>query len=159
MLVLASVVGVGVAAAATDTLADSTFQVDNDTQSVYAEVTASDLSDESVSNTTANVTIYGIDDDGIQTVENDTQVTVSSNETKLNEVAVNATKYPEYRVIVEGNSSYASADVGTIQKTAGTGGVSAQSVEDAWNEVPGSPIEQGLAFIVVVLLVGIVVKD
>jgi len=124
-LLLLCVVGAGLAAAAGPTFADETLQVGDDTRSVYAEVENISNNDSGV-NATARVKVYGVDEDGFNTeLKNTTVSPTGANETAMVEQSVNATKYPEYRVVVSSDQTNTTAervDVGTLQEVAGSSG-------------------------------------
>ncbi len=123
-LLLLCVVGAGVAAAAGTTFADETLEVGDDTRSVYAEV--ENLNNSDGLNATARVVVYGVDSDGFNTeLKNTTVSPTGTNETAMVEQSVNATKYPEYRVVVSSDQENTTAervDVGTLQEVAGGSG-------------------------------------
>ncbi|QZX99798.1 hypothetical protein [Halobaculum rubrum] len=116
----------GGAVAADVELTNETVAVDGDTRSVYADLNAtSDV------NTSANFTVefVGIDADGNETGTLDTRnVTVDSGNTSLVEYTdVNASAYSQVKVMVHVDNTTAStanvsAEVGTIQMVAGSGG-------------------------------------
>lgn len=121
MLLFSVVAGLGAAATETDstpTLADKTMAVDNDTRSVYAEIT-------NVSDGNATVEVYGVDEDGFSTEVHNETVSPGANETVMVEQSVNSTKYDEYRVMVKGTTSNTSAEeitIGTLMEVAGGSG-------------------------------------
>jgi hypothetical protein len=107
-------------------LTNETVAVDGDTRSVYADLNAS-----SDVNTSANFSVefVGIDVDGNETGTLDTQnVTVDAGNTSLVEYTdVNASAYAEVKVNVHLDNSTASAEnvsaeIGTIEMVAGSGG-------------------------------------
>lgn len=124
-LLLLSVVGAGVVAAAGPTFADETLSVGDDTRSVYAEVENVSNSDTGV-NASARVVVYGLDENSVATeVKNTTVSPTGANETAMVEQSVNATKYPEYRVVVSSdqtNTTVERVDVGSLQEVAGGSG-------------------------------------
>ncbi|GGK64628.1 hypothetical protein [Haloarcula sebkhae] len=95
--------GVGGAAAATtetptetstsDTLADKTVAVDNQTQQVYLEVT-------NTSAQTVDYTVYGVSD-GITTQVDSGAVSAADGETTEKTFAVDSGEYDSYRILVE----------------------------------------------------------
>lgn len=93
--------GVGGAAAQTtatptsssDTLADETIAVDNQTQSLYLEVT-------NTSSQSIDYTVYGVSD-GITTQVDSGGISAAANETKEKTFAVDADEYDDYRIVVE----------------------------------------------------------
>lgn len=103
------------------TVANDTLSVDNDTRSVYADVQAG-----SNSSVELNVTFSGVDDSGNVTELETRTVSLNASEEQLVErTSVNATKYPEYRVMVTApntNSTNATAEVGKVQEVAGGSG-------------------------------------
>ncbi|MDM9626093.1 hypothetical protein QTL95_09305 [Rhizobium sp. S152] len=125
-LVAAVLLGaVGGVAAADVSLTNETVAVDGDTQSVYAQVNASDAT------TDANVTVewVGIDADGNETGTLDTRnVTVPNGTTEtVKYESVDPTAYDSVRVTVMLDNTTASADnvsasAGAIQMVAGGGG-------------------------------------
>ncbi|RLM34096.1 MULTISPECIES: hypothetical protein [unclassified Haloarcula] len=100
-----AVAGVGGAAAATtetatptetstsDTLADKTVAVDNQTQQVYLEVT-------NTSGQSVDYTVYGVSD-GITTQVDSGQVSAADGETTEKTFAVDSSEYDSYRIVVE----------------------------------------------------------
>jgi hypothetical protein len=105
-----------------DTLADKKIAVSNDTRSLYVEL------DDTIGNASApvNATIYGIDDQNVQTQVAKAQISPIDNGTEMWEYsALDPAKYPQYRIVVEGNSSQTSAEavtVGKLQEVAGGSG-------------------------------------
>ncbi|WP_336135558.1 hypothetical protein [Natronomonas amylolytica] len=84
----------GLAAAAT--FHDSTHSVSSNTSHIFVDVEDTNGSD-------VTVTIYGIDSTGAETQVNQTTLNAPSGEVASYQYEdVNATKYPEYRVTVEG---------------------------------------------------------
>ena len=127
LLVAAALLGaVGGAAAADVEITNETVAVDNETQSVYTELNAtSNVS----TNATFDVVYSGIDSEGNVTGElANRSVTVDSGNVTLEEYqSVNASAYESVRVTVKVNNSSVSpsnvsAEVGTIQKVAGSSG-------------------------------------
>lgn len=98
-----AVAGVGGAAAQTtatptptstsDTLADKTVAVNNQTQQVYLEVT-------NTSAQSVDYTVYGVSD-GITTQVDSGQVSAASGETTEKTFAVDSSEYDSYRIVVE----------------------------------------------------------
>jgi len=135
----AGMVGSVGAAGDTTELANDTLDVDNQTRSVFAEVDAADQ------NVTVNVSFYGVDSGGNETlVSEQTDQTVTANNSEMFEETANASAYEEYRVQVQAqsNSTNATASTGTIQKvSSGGGGLLGGS---------GSPGMTGIAAFVVV---------
>ena len=129
-LLLLSVVGAGVAAAAGPTFADETLSVSDDTRSVYAEV--ENLNNSDGVNATARVVVYGLDEDSVATeLKNTTVSPTGANETAMVEQSVNASAYPEYRVVVSSdqtNTTAERADVGSLEEVAGGSGGSGGSL-------------------------------
>jgi len=72
------------------------------------------------------VVVYGVDEDGLSTeLKNTTVSPTGDNETAMVEQDVNATKYPEYRVVVstdQENTTAERVDVGALQEVAGGSG-------------------------------------
>lgn len=126
-------------------IANDTVAVDNDTRSVYADLTAGENNSASL-----DVTFYGVDADGNETQLSTQTVSLNASEERLVErTSVNATKYSEYRVLVEtssGSSTNATAETGTVQKVAGGAG----------GGLLGGSGSIGAAGIVVILLLGAV---
>ncbi|WP_193569595.1 hypothetical protein [Haloarcula sp. JP-Z28] len=98
-----AVTGVGGAAAQTtatptptstsDTLADKTVAVNNQTQQVYLEVT-------NTSAQSVDYTVYGVSD-GITTQVDSGMVSAASGETTEKTFAVDSSEYDSYRIVVE----------------------------------------------------------
>jgi|GEM_PF-2714123 len=98
-----AVAGVGGAAAQTtatptptstsDTLADKTVAVNNQTQQVYLEVT-------NTSAQSVDYTVYGVSD-GITTQVDSGMVSAASGETTEKTFAVDSSEYDSYRIVVE----------------------------------------------------------
>jgi hypothetical protein len=155
LALVASLFAVGGAAAATETLDDSTYTVTNDTQSIYAEVTGtSNIS--STGTATADVTYYGVNSDGVATQVATSTVTVENGTTTLDEyTSLNTSKYDEYRVTVEGNASKLDVETGTISKAAGGGSIlGLDSSLTEW--IPGDPLYLGAGVVAVVAVLAIV---
>lgn len=129
-----AVAGVGGAAAATtetatptetstsDTLADKTVAVDNQTQQVYLEVT-------NTSGQSVDYTVYGVSD-GITTQVDSGQVSAADGETTEKTFAVDSSEYDSYRIVVEedgtdsDSESAESIEIGEIvQQESGGGGI------------------------------------
>ncbi|MXR39806.1 hypothetical protein GRX01_00320 [Halobaculum sp. WSA2] len=132
LVAVAALVGAtgGVAAADVE-LTNETVAVDGDTRSVYADLNAT----ENVSGS-ANFTVefVGIDSEGNETGTLDTRnATVDSGNTSLVEYTdVNASAYSEVKVKVHVDNETAatenvSAEIGTIEMVAGSGGGSGLS--------------------------------
>jgi len=102
-------------------LANSTVAVDNDTRSVYAQITAGP--NESVK---VDVTFSGVDADGNETELETRTVTVNASQEQLVErTDVNTTAYESYRVTVNApnvDSTNATAEIGKVAEIAGGGG-------------------------------------
>ena len=102
-------------------LANSTVAVDNDTRSVYAQITAGP--NESI---TVDVTFSGVDADGNETELETRTVTVNASQEQLVErTDVNTTAYDSYRVTVNApnvDSTNATAEIGKVAEIAGGGG-------------------------------------
>jgi hypothetical protein len=104
-----------------DTIADRTLMVDNSTRSLYVEV------DNSSGNATApvNVTVLAIDDQDVQSQVDKVQISAGSGSELYEYKNVSPSEYPEYRVLVEGNSTDVepqTVTVGTVSEVAGGGG-------------------------------------
>jgi len=114
------VAAAGGAVAADVEIANDTVSVDADTRSVYAQLNNS----EADSSTNATVWFYGVDDAGNETELEQRNVTVDAgNETLVERTDLNATKYPEYRVVVEAsNTTNMTASVGSVEEVAASGG-------------------------------------
>jgi hypothetical protein len=129
-----AIAGVGGAAAQTtdtatptetstsDTLADKTVAVDNQTQQVYLEVT-------NTSGQSLDYTVYGVSD-GITTQVDSGTISAASGETTEQTFAVDASEYEDYRIVVEEDSSDSdsesaeSIEIGKIvQQESGGGGI------------------------------------
>jgi hypothetical protein len=149
---LTAIAGAGIVAA--ETLDDSTYSVTNDTQSVYVEVTGENMS--GTTTATADITFYGVSDDGIATQVSTSSVSVENDTTTLDEyTAINATKYPEYRVTVDGNATTLDVETGTITKAAGGGSI--LGLDGSWSEwIPGDPLYLGVGLVAVVAVLAIV---
>jgi hypothetical protein len=149
---LTAIAGAGIVAA--ETLDDSTYSVTNDTQSVYVEVTGENMS--GTTTATADITYYGVGDDGIATQVSTSSVSVENDTTTLDEyTTINATKYPEYRVTVDGNATTLDVETGTINKAAGGGSI--LGLDGSWAEsIPGDPLYLGAGLIAVVAVLAIV---
>jgi len=141
----------GGAVAADLELTNETVAVDGDTRSVYADLNAS-----SDVNTSANFTVefVGIDADGNETGTLDTRnASVDAGNTSLVEYQnVNASAYSEVKVMVHVDNTTAStanvsAEVGTIEMVAGSGGGGA---------LDGLGSSLGTGGIVAVVLIGAV---
>lgn len=153
LALVASVLAAGGAVAATETLDDSTYTVNNDTQSVYTEVTGTNMS--GTTTATASVTYYGVNSDGVATQVGTSSVTVENDTTTLDEYStLNTTKYDEYRVTVEGNATLLEVETGTISKAAGGGSV--LGLDGALDSLPGSPIMLGAALAAIVGVLALV---
>lgn len=123
MLVVVALLGVGtIGATAQDAgnteVLNETVSVDDDTQSVYAEIDANETTDAA-----PTVTFYGIDGNETETQTGQQSVTVTANQTELVEHAdVDPDAYDSYRIVVEGDdSAIDGATAGIIQKVAGGG--------------------------------------
>lgn len=149
LALVASLLVAGGAVAATSTLADTTHAVDQDTQSIYAEVTGtSNISDTGSSD--ATITYYGVGSDDVATQVSTSTVTATNGSVTLDEYAsINSSKYDSYRVTVEGDSSKIDVETGTIHKAAGGGGLLGldSGLIDA---IPGSPLMLAAGLVAVV---------
>lgn len=102
---------------------NSTYSVDNDTQSVYIDV-------EDTNGTTVHAFFYGIDSGGNVTEVHNETMTAAAGEIVSADTPVNATTYDEYRVVLEGDDTTdkpVSVESGLISKLAGGGGVTLNS--------------------------------
>jgi hypothetical protein len=104
-------------------LVNSTAEVTNETQSVYADATAGDLNG---TNASVYVNFYGIDSNGTETVLNQNTLTLSTNQTESVDYAFSNSEranYTDVRVQVRGPSeSNLTVDWGVIGKISGGGG-------------------------------------
>ena len=126
-----AIAGVGGAAAQTtetptetstsDTLADETVAVDNQTQQVYLEVT-------NTSSQSVDYTVYGVSD-GITTQVDSGAVSAADGETTEKTFAVDSSEYNEYRIVVEedgtdsDSESAEAIDIGEIVQQSSGGGI------------------------------------
>jgi uncharacterized membrane protein YuzA (DUF378 family) len=104
-----------------DTIADRTLMVDNSTRSIYVEI------DNSSGNATApvNVTVLAIDDQDVQSQVDKVQISAGSGSELYEYQNVSPDAHPEYRVLVEGNSTDVepqTVTIGTVSEVAGGGG-------------------------------------
>jgi hypothetical protein len=138
LLVLLAVASGAVAA---QTVHDKTYSVDNNTSAVFVDIEDSNGSD-------IEVTIYGVDGSTETQVDNAT-LSAGANETASYSYSkVNASKYPEYRVVVDApTDAPASVNSGTESGTMAGGG-SVQLNETYF----GVPLWAFLAFAVFALL-------
>lgn len=119
LVVLTSMVVPAVAQSGAE-LADKEVTVDDDTESVYLEVTNS-------SGDALNYTVYGISD-GLSTEVDAGTISAMSNDTARQTFAVNSTEYDSYRVLVTedaGDSDSESAEnieIGTTVNQVMSGG-------------------------------------
>jgi len=104
-------------------LADKSVSVNDDTESVYLEVT-------NTSGDAVNYTVYGISDGLSTEVDSGTISSADENDTARQEFGVNSTAYDEYRVVVTedpSDSDEESADnieIGTtVNQATGGGGI------------------------------------
>ncbi|AAV44367.1 unknown (plasmid) [Haloarcula marismortui ATCC 43049] len=126
-----AVAGVGGAAAQTtatptptstsDTLADKTVAVNNQTQQVYLEVT-------NTSAQSVDYTVYGVSD-GITTQVDSGMVSAASGETTEKTFAVDSSEYDDYRIVVEedgtdsDNETAESIEIGEIVQQSSGGAI------------------------------------
>ncbi|WP_193365828.1 hypothetical protein [Halorubrum distributum] len=123
LLALAVLTSMAVPAAAQSgaELADKEVTVNDDTQSVYLEVT-------NTSGDALNYTVYGISDGLSTEVDSGTVSSVDSNDTVRQTFAVNATEYDSYRVVVTEDASDSDSEsaenieIGTTVNQATDGG-------------------------------------
>jgi len=103
-------------------LADRSVSVNDDTESVYLEVT-------NTSGDALNYTVYGISDDLSTEVDTGTISSANENDTARQEFAVNASEYDEYRVVVTEDptdtdeESAENIEIGTTVSQANGGGI------------------------------------
>lgn len=135
LVVVGLAVGAAGGAVAADVeIANDTVSVDNQTQSVYAEI-------EGAPNSSTDLTVEftGLDDSGNQSFQEQRNVTVGAGNTSLVErTELNASAVSEVRVSVTApnlNSTNTTAEVGKIQKVAGGGGGLGGTVESAGGPV------------------------
>jgi len=125
LLALAVLTSMAVPAAAQSgaELADKEVTVNDDTESVYLEVT-------NTSGDALNYTVYGISDGLSTEVDSGTVSSADSNDTVRQTFAVNATEYDSYRVVVTEDASDSdeesaeNIEIGTtVNQATGGGGV------------------------------------
>jgi hypothetical protein len=125
LVLLSAVLGVGAAAAAGDA-GVTDVEVLNKTVSVDADTEDLRVIAENITNGTASVTVFGVNETGAETqVSTGTLNTSLSGTTTATATVsgVNATKYPEYRVLVEGDNASDTVSVNKVQVVAAGGGV------------------------------------
>lgn len=123
VLAVLAVGTIGLAAGATtgDLLTEN-VTVDNDTETVYLDVT-------NVSGGPVNVTFYGVDSDDTETQVLSKQIDAVDDNTTTTSVDANASAYEEYRIVVNEDGSDASAEsigsyeVGKTVRSSGGGGL------------------------------------
>lgn len=100
--IVALLVGLAPFAASAVQLHSQTHAVDSNTSHVFIEIT-----DSTWNGTTENVTadFYGIESDGTETLVESVNISAGNNETVKYLVAVNASKYSDYRVEGHGNDT------------------------------------------------------
>jgi hypothetical protein len=97
-----------------------------------------------------------VSDDGIATQVSTSSVSVENDTTTLDEyTTINATKYPEYRVTVDGNATTLDVETGTITKAAGGGSILGLDGSLA-DSIPGDPLYLGAGLVAVIAVLAIV---
>jgi len=144
VLLLASVNPAG---AATNTLANQTVAVGNNTASVYAEIT-------NTSNQSVRVVFEGLNNSTATEVKNVTASATANQTVTVTYDAVDPANYSEYRVrVLSINGSTAeNVSVGTLEKVAGGGGAGGSSLL-------GGSSSLGIVAVVVVLVGALALKN
>lgn len=124
LVLLSAVLGVGAAAAAGN---DGTTDVEvvNKTVSVDADTESLRIIGENITNGTAAVTVAGVNSTGAETQVSTGTLDTSASGTTTDTVTVsgvNSTKYPEYRVLVEGDAAGDTVTVNKVQVVQSGGG-------------------------------------
>ena len=120
-LALAVGLGAGAAAAQTATATPTDTTLGNKTVSVDADTDGLQVVAENITNDTATVTIYGIADGNETQVTNTTLNTSTETTDTYRYLAVNHTKYPDYRIHVDGDGA-AQLEINKLQAVSGGGG-------------------------------------